>query len=291
MSSTTKQKMITPPKGYLLSDKDDAELVETMREFGRYLVGLCFLARRHEIDGDPEKQIKPNFCSGFIMEFQAKWYWITAGHILQAIVELQNDPMVILENFRLIDHYGTRVVDKNCIPFHFDGAWKYFECDDILGLDYGAVELGRIERLAMEKNNVRPLPMNEYRQLEGKEFTYFFMLGLPEDSIERALRRNTDGFTATAKSNPCIIHIEQLRGDPGEKHRRQLPRFVGKLGPSWPEGEVAGMSGGPVFGLNETTGEYGVVAVQSGWFRPDRITFACPIAVFCPRLLNEISKR
>src|SRR5216683_961683 len=139
--------MITPPEGFILSEDTQAEEIKFFREIGNYLVGVCFLARRKEIVGDPVKQAEPFFRSGFVMEFKDKWYWVTAGHILEKIAISQKDPEMVLESFRLVDHYGNGVIDKNAPPFNFGLAWKHFEHDDSLGLDYGAVELGKLEKL------------------------------------------------------------------------------------------------------------------------------------------------
>jgi hypothetical protein len=88
-----------------------------------------------------------------------------------------------------------------------------------------------------------------------------------------------------------MIRVERVDGDPGERHRTTFRRFVGRLSKEWPEGEVDGMSGGPVFGISEDLKERRVIAVQSHWFRQTRVTFACPLNVFVPRLLAAIRDR
>jgi hypothetical protein len=281
--------MITPPEGFVLSEDAQADEVKAMRKIGRYLVGMCFLARRKKIEGDPERHIQPFFRSGFVMEFDDRWYWITAGHILEKIAISQRDPDLILENFRLLDHYGSGVIDKNFLPFNFEPAWKYFEHDDRLGLDYCAVELGRLEQLSLAKNNIRPVPLAAWRQVQEKAWDDFFMYGLPTDSIDVKMTPNAEGVNVRAKSSPSLIHVEKFDGNP-------LPptpcnRFFGKLSDNWPKGSIDGMSGGPVFGFNTRTGEYSVIAIQSGWLDQSRITFACPVTEFCPRLLEAIKAR
>lgn len=88
-----------------------------------------------------------------------------------------------------------------------------------------------------------------------------------------------------------MIHVERFDGDRSQLPRAQFQRFVGKLSSNWPHGGIEGMSGGPVFGINADTGEYGVVAVQSGWLAQQRITFACPVTVFSPRLMAALRAR
>jgi hypothetical protein len=283
--------MITPPEGFMLSEDTQPDEVEAMREIGRYLVGMCFLARRKMIVGDPKNQVQPFFCSGFIMEFKGGWYWITAGHILQDIATSQKKPEIVVETFRLVDHYGSGVIDKNAIPFNFEPAWKHFEHDDSLGLDYGAVQLGKLEQLALAKNNIKVLPMAAWQQILGKEWDEFFMYGLPTDSIEITKTPNAKGLDVRGKADPSLIHVEKFEGDLSSLPSTQFPRFYGKLSENWPEGEIDGMSGGPVFGFNTRTGEYGVMAIQSGWLDQRRITYACPVSEFCPRLISAIEAR
>jgi len=280
--------MITPPQGFWLSEDGDRDEIEAMRDFGRYLVGMCFLVRRKRID-NPEKQIQPVFRSGFVMELDGQWYWMTAGHVLEEIATSEKDSDLVLENFRLLDHYGSGAIDKNYVPFNFEHAWKYFEHNDSLGLDYGAVKLGKLEQLGLAKNNVRALPMAEWRQLQGKVWDEHFMYGLPTDSLKIRMTPNPTAVTVHANAHPTLIHVEKLVEPPSAP--TQYPRFFGKLGDNWPAGSIVGMSGGPVFGFNTETGEYGVVAVQSGWLEQRRITFACPIAEFCPRLIAAIQAR
>lgn len=275
----------------MLSEETDAAEIAVLREIGCYLVGMCFLARRKRIVGDPEKQVQPFFRSGFVMECEGRWYWVTAGHVLEHIHNSQKDPELVLEEFRLVDHYGSRVIDRNALPFNFELAWKHSEHANSPGLDYGAVELGKLEHLALAKNNIRVLPMAAWQQTLGKEWDEFFMYGLPTDSIDIRKTPIAVGLNVQARSDPSLIHIKKFDGDPSTLPLTQFPRFYGKLSENWPKGEIDGMSGAPVFGFNTRTGEYRVIAIQSGWLDQRRITFACPVSEFCPRLITAIKAR
>jgi hypothetical protein len=283
--------MITPPEGFLLSEDSDPDEVRFFREVGCYLVGLCFLARRKNIVGHAENQVQPFFRSGFVMEFNGRWYWVTAGHILEEIILSQQQPEMVLETFRLVDHYGSKVIDKNPIPFNFEQAWKHYENNDSTGLDYGAVELGKLEQLNLGQNGIKVLPMALYHEAIEKEWDEFFMYGLATDSISIKKTSYEMEIDVRATSHPSLIHIEKFDGDLSKVPPTQFLRFYGKLSENWPTGEIDGMSGGPVFGWNDQTGEYAVIAIQSGWFDQRRITYACPVSEFCPRLIAAISAR
>src|SRR5688572_17376616 len=113
----------TPRTGFDISGPGNEELQESFCEYSQYLIGLAFLSR------PPGKQARPCFASGFIMEFDDGWYWITAGHVLRDIEKHQN----IVSGFRLMDSFGFGP-SKDPVPFDFDGAWKLYEDDEGAGL-------------------------------------------------------------------------------------------------------------------------------------------------------------
>jgi hypothetical protein len=76
-----------------------------------------------------------------------------------------------------------------------------------------------------------------------------------------------------------------------QRSRLRHKRIAGQISPQWPEGDIVGMSGGPVFGVRTGKRRSRTVAVQSSWLPKDRIALACPITVFGPMLEKQIQKR
>jgi hypothetical protein len=173
----------------------------------------------------------------------------------------------------------------------FEPAWKHSEHADSPGLDYGAVQLGKLEQLALAKNQIKVLPLAAWQQTLGKEWDEYFMFGLPTDSIEIRKTPLASGLNIRANARPTLIHIEHFDGDLRSLPSTPFPRFYGKRSENWPKGEIDGMSGAPVFGFNTRTGEYGLMAIQSGWLNQRRLTFACPVSEFGPRLIAAIQAR
>ena len=249
---------------------------EAFRDFGRYLVGLSWR------DTQPQPP-RAFFVSGFIMEFGGNWYWVTAGHIVRDIETVLSRGKA--DNFRLIDTYG-HAVDHNPVPFDYPSAWKTSRYDEAEGLDFAAVQLGDMERQALERNGVRPVTEAEWRAADHRRYGEFVMLGLPTDSVERAT--TTDAIFGRA--DPSMIHAAQLSPVPQE-FVTPSPRLIAAISQEWPDGSPDGMSGGPVFGIDAATGREVVVAVQSHWHRTTRTIAACPVSVFAPIVERAIRTR
>lgn len=284
--------MITPPKGFDIStseDEEDRVAQQVFKDLMRHLVCLSFLVRKRSMTGNPKKDAKCFFQSGFILEVEQQWFWATAGHILETI---QKDgfrhPDQVAEEFRLVDSFGTGAIDQHYIPFDYEHAWKHFEHDDALGLDYGVVALGELEKRAMQKNNIVPVTVDDRQNSNGQACRELIVMGFPTDCINPHYVEIPDGISVRGKPTPSLISIQRIESPELPK---PCPRLYGKLGDNWPEGEIDGMSGGPVFSLSEDCAKFRIIAVQSGWFRDRRITFACPLEVFGPRLLKAIKER
>lgn len=281
--------MITPPQGFDITDSedpDDRDMLRFLKERFRQVVCLAFGVQRRVMTGVREKDAGLRFCSGFILEVQSRWYWVTAGHILEEIQEVIESSDQDADAFRLIDSFGSDPVDTTPIPFNFEGAWKWFEHDDGLGLDYGAVALGELEKRNLQKNIV-PVSARDWKNLNSQSFREFFVLGFPTDSITPRYIDRPGGYSIFAKPKPSVVSMVKTapQGSP-----TTFPRLYGKLSENWPKGGMAGFSGGPIVGLADD-GRFRVIAVQSGWLGESRIAFACPFDVFGPRLLKQIKQR
>jgi hypothetical protein len=121
-----KRLMVTPPEGFDITDSDDPQDQVTrtvLKRLMRRVVCLGFLVRARSMKDTPAKDALIHFRSGFVMEVRDRWYWATAGHVLE---EIQQDgfgnPNQIAEEFRLIDSFGEGAVDQHYVPFDFERA-------------------------------------------------------------------------------------------------------------------------------------------------------------------------
>jgi len=235
----------------------------------------------------PSSAAKIQFRAGFVLDVKGQWYWLTAGHVIEDIEKhgLQHSTQ-IAEEFKLIDQFGTTVIEDHFhyIPFAFENAWRFFEHDDESGMDYGIVALGELEKRALQKNNITPITPKVWQNPSPLRMPFLFVFGFPSDQIEPRYAENTEGFSVIAKPTACGVSMTL------EKVQDPKPcRIYAKLGENWPEGELDGFSGGPAFAV--TKSGYQIIALQSGWDRPNRVAFVCPLQIVGPRILKAIRNR
>jgi hypothetical protein len=78
-----------------------------------------------------------------------------------------------------------------------------------------------------------------------------------------------------------VILIDRLSELPAGVSDTRYERFVGQIRNEHDVGDIAGMSGGPIFCFKDQDFEpYYVAALQSTWIRNRKLTFGCPFSVF-----------
>src|SRR4051812_28744943 len=79
--------------------------------------------------------------SGFLMEVEGEWLWVTAGHVLKALEE--SFAFVAPETVGFIDDLGG-TNDFPCGPFDWKSATKFYVDDDQSGVDIGFVTISQM---------------------------------------------------------------------------------------------------------------------------------------------------
>jgi hypothetical protein len=254
---------------------DNREEDDFYRDHTRYLIGIGLISQ------EEGEHAKSHFFSGFLMEFANEWFWVTAGHILKLIDELQNT-----ERFFLLDHYGTGT-NEEAIPFDYANAWRYYVDDDDAGLDFGAVRLSREIQTRLAQNEAVAVTEIEWRSADYTRHESYFMVGLAFESIFRTTIHGKDGYVLRGKPKPDIIWTDARDPIP-YKPDAIHPRLIASISKNWAEGDIQGMSGGPLFGVRYDLNTMPVVAVQSAWYIDERVVVACPVQVFAPMLEERI---
>ena len=267
---------------------DEAAAQQELDELLRHLVCLAFLVRNKMIRAPavPAKEAGVQFRSGFILEVNRQWYWLTAGHILE---EIERDglkhPTQVAETFRLISEYKASKTPKDFafLPFRYEEAWKHYEHDDDTGIDYGIVALGPLEKKALKKDNVTPIASAIWKALPNLKLPFFFLLGFPSSEIKPVYTDTKDGFSVTAKPVATAISMKMLAKVDKTKPYRLFAKVPKKAG------QLKGFSGGPCFVVTDKG--YEIMALQSGWNPSTRIAFVCPLGLIGPNIMKAIRKR
>lgn len=220
--------------------------------------------------------------SGFIVEIVNHWFYITAGHILRSISAALSRGSTF-DAWRLGDHAVGNKFKGMAVPYDFQlDQWFVVESED-QGLDYAAVNLDWLSRRQLEAGGVSPLTRAAWGTPD-MDHDHWLLAGIPSESVTYHGNTNIAARFVAAPLTPTSA--------PPLAGTRSQNQFYAQLAEGGEEAvrNIDGMSGGPVFLLKQEDGKwkYGVIGVQSGWYRSTRTIAACPFASFAFALEEAI---
>lgn len=281
--------MATPPEGCDASEFPPEN--QLLKELMHPMVCLFFASHLVDLGKDLKKETASHYCSGFVVEVDARWYWMTAGHILKDIQSEIDNPRVVVKDFSFLDHFGPGDLNKLPLPFDFERAWKHYEYDEEDGIDYGIVELREHDKRLMLANKVPPITKADWEGLGSSTRREHFMLGFATDSVQETISEIPEGAIIRSRTCPSAIYLEMQNETEFDDKKTKYPRLISKLSDNWPEGNIDGMSGGPIYGYDDTKSRFRIVGIQSGWRRISRMTYATPFQLAITRSIEAISNR
>ena len=231
------------------------------RFFNKHLVPMLFTVQ----DNTGSRQF---IVSAFALSIMDQWFLITAGHCLRQIEELQSKGTEIT-SCALVDTIGTDAIHKDTIPFAYENASPQYLSED-LHYDYGVIPLSSYYRHLLEANSVQSLT-EEVWEKQPDEFDFYKLLGVPYELLE---------ITPEYVYLPTtLLNVEPTNEWPNGIAKTSAPQFIGKITLGKGLTNIAGTSGGPIFGFRENPPgklKYWLVALQSRWFSMSRIVIGCP---------------
>lgn len=259
---------------YLMTNLGKITLYHVVKHF---VVLSCMVRKSHDSPDDP--------CvfSGFVVEIEGIWLYITAGHVLRRIREA-TDAGYAFSTWRFREGRLDPALRHSGIPYDFRlEEWLVIENDDT-GLDYAAVGIYGLTRANLEVGGVVPVKEHTWGEYTA-EHDYWALVGAPAERVSH------DG-RSTLSLSLTLIPLEES-APPEPDTAKSDNRFYARI-PANAECTVEnidGMSGGPIFALKRLENEirYKAIGIQSGWFRPDRILFACPFSTFANELAREFA--
>lgn len=231
--------------------------------FCRHLVGLSVLVR----EAAGEKRELGEVLSCFVMEVGDRWFLITAGHCVEHLKAVSSSAEFDKVEFGLYDGW-TSLHPRTLIPFNFRDARSYSVDRDDLGLDFGVIEVEPLLRRTLEKGGIVALGPSLWNTVPENLLGYV-VVGQPSE----LLRPTHDGARLVdLKVDPLVLSLKECVAP--ESMVKPLPRFYATLADEvrLSDGnvltDVAGMSGGPIFGFHQRDDgqlAYYLVAVQGSW--------------------------
>lgn len=239
--------------------------------------------------GKPKPQQRVFALSTFAYVDDEQWYLLTAGHIVEDLLEgLVRGKFRIVHSY-LADYVSRVGANRMLLPFPVDPYSIPFIYDDGLAVDFACIPLSEIFRRNLEVNGVVPVTTDNLSDPEPEKIASHWIIGLPRE-VSRELNNSTEDCNELVRSLAVVmVPIEavedksQLRpGILSRESQKPLPSFMGRITVE-PNFDINGMSGGPVFGLisqDESRMTYSLVAIQNSWYPTSRITVGCPRSVF-----------
>ncbi len=236
---------------------------------GKHFVTLSCV--QHPPADSPEKTL---VFSGFVVDVSGEWFYVTAGHILRDIRSALASGSSF-DVWRFDDQTAGNRFNGKAVPYDFDVETWLVLNDARTGLDYAAVHLGDFYRRQLVAGGVSAIARNAWSD-HLTEHDHWVLVGIPSETV--AYDEKTV-ITARVVMSPLIPADEPVLA--GEKAQNQ---FYAKPidGSEQFFKDADGMSGGPVFALKKVGEQwvYGVIGVQSAWYRTNKTLAICPFSSF-----------
>lgn len=248
------------------------ELLETLKIYLHHVVGIAGV---YEHVGEKDAQIpqKPFYYSATVIEYEGRWYLLTAGHnlIKMDLAAVQSDMKFVACG--LDDSNSPEAKNKGLIPFDYPSSLRI--CKDEDGLDYGLIYLSPHYQSLLMANGIRAFTVRNWSKKDIDECEVFMMYGFPEDEMKKFLKVNKDFYRTSVEAKPCTVLLKRKLDYADDK---RFSRFIGEINNVLESGDITGMSGGPIIGVKGNDFDpYYVAAIQSSWLPGQQITFGCPI--------------
>jgi hypothetical protein len=250
-----------------------------LHKVGRHFVAMSCV---QVLDGGKEKEL---VFSGFLIDADGVWFYVTAGHILRDIRKVVRAGGKF-DAWRLTDLSAGNKFKHIAIPFHFDDTkWAVVENEE-LGLDYAAMPLDALTCLQLEAGDAMPISKIAW----GDHVTshdQWGLVGIPSETVDY------DGKTIIT-GKVVVIPVEEEKTPPKEAGKKAQNQFYGRLKEDSAAivKDIDGMSGGPLVAIKKVDGiwKYSVIGIQSGWYADSRIIAACPFSSFALELEQVVQR-
>jgi hypothetical protein len=239
---------------------------EFLKEAAKHFVCLTYLESRNAVSAQ-------RFASCFVIEVEGTWFLVTAGHVIQGVRDAIRRG-ANLNQFFLHDRTAGHNFDFS-LPYDFNERdWIVVE-EDPEGTDYAAAPLSMLFTEGLKAGGIKPISERAWGLHEHTAYPVWLLLGVPAESAKTSGAARTLNLTllplkpAVAPPNAIVVN-------------RTFAQIASSPRDSALVSDIAGMSGGPIFGVREDAAglKYWVIGIQSSWFASSRVVSFCPVDVF-----------
>lgn len=250
-----------------------------LNTFNRCFVSLCWIDCEIDSKGDAVKNPRIFCTSGFVIEYQAEWLWITAGHLLN---DLDNKLLTLnrrMVQSQLIAGWNPDEGLVQRIPFEYGTCVKYFADDDDEGTDLGIIYIPDELKQTLSKAGVVPLCKLE---LPEQEYEQYVVHGLPRKEQRDDIQESDEGIDCAASVMPVAFRVFPFETGTGGFPRTKRERFYASVPAEVVLETLDGISGGPIYALRREADRVDcyLAAVQNMERKSSRTIAACPSVLF-----------
>ena len=248
---------------------NEPELLQLLQ---RHLVPIRF-----DFDKDGEKALQ--LYTAFVLEVHGDWYLVTAGHCLIEVARIIDSGYKVTK-CQLVDFLGPQAQFEHGIPFPTPKTDEEISIDEG-GIDFGALPVPYIIRQSLEKNGVVALSEEHWKELPEK-IDFYRLVGIPKNRVRFEEKEFTIGTRLIG-----VVPAQESEHYHFQDVTVPIVYVTATIGD---DKQLKGMSGGPIFGIQQTDSgyKYWLFAVQSLWYEPERLIGAPPASYLCNAIEQAI---
>jgi hypothetical protein len=232
--------------------------------------------------------------SGFFIDLDAQWYFVTAGHVFEGtggdgLLQAVKNKQVEIKGASILDFFGPNAKLEGG-PTNIDFASVVQDTiianDDPLGIDFAFMPLRDWYVTSIKGNGVIPLEIKNYKGTAQK----YVVIGFPDEEKKASPDPNNP---QAGTIRLCFARMDKCRL-PRHLKEPALPYFAAKLPDEGPASAM-GFSGSPVFAvdvdLKKGRTYYTLIGIDYKWYPTERIVVGCLMKCVLAEFRKRLKKR
>ena len=250
--------------------------------FFRHMLGLA-------ITYDEQNERHRAHVSGFLVDYRGKLCWFTAGHVIEEILRVRNDPKYEMVDFRWLDRHSAKGADT--LPAHNKLPAAHYQYAG--GLDFGMIVIEGLDELHVRSNESLSLMTEQgWANLESSDPDGYYLIGFPAewqsvDETPVGTRQTKVALIAplsclpVGRIDPPLTSVRDEFWDDEEAFYGEIAAFERVENPAESQpSDIVGMSGGPLLSLERQPDgriRYRLCGVLASWNKSKRFVRVEPI--------------